>query len=456
MLRRSPNLVLIDIDTLRADHLGCYGYFRNTSPNLDRLAKEGVLFKDSHATAIATGPGQTSIITGLAPIHHHFYMTPYSLPNLIDFDDDIPTLAELIQDVVGGYTTAAFDNLINFKSHMDQFVRGFEYYVNATRSAKPIHHHLVGGDLNARLLPWLKAHAEERFFLFVHYWDPHTPYNQPDDYREIFSHVPGHLDDLEVKRAPAGYDYVPGWGKADEICEIWGSAAEGREWTVDLYDGEIRYVDELVGQVIRTLESLGLLEDTVVIITSDHGEQLGQHGMWGHGMLHEAVIYVPLIIWGPSVVPAGKVVSGYAQQADIAPTILALLGADETKLPRFDGMNLLPVIEGQEPLRDKMFAETSASRAMLDGRWKYIRTYYLDQEELYDLQSDPMEVNNLASQEEFVLEDMRGQLSAWIREGLGGQADPLWRQVATVAEAVDKVFGRQWRVPSVRSLRKGP
>jgi arylsulfatase A-like enzyme len=339
---------------------------------------------------------------------------------------------------------------------MDQFVRGFEYYVNATRSAKPIHHHLVGGDLNARLLPWLKAHAEESFFLFVHYWDPHTPYNQPDDYRELFSHVPGHLDDLEVKRAPAGYDYVPGWGNADEICEIWESAPEGREWTIDLYDGEIRYVDELVGQVTGTLESLGLLEDTVIIITSDHGEQLGQHGMWGHGMLHEAVIYVPLIIWGPSVVPAGKVVSGYAQQVDIAPTILALLGADETKLPRFDGMNLLPVIEGQEPLRDKMFAETSASRAMLDGRWKYIRTYYLDQEELYDLQSDPMEVNNLASQEELVLEDMRGQLSAWIREGLGGQADPLWRQVATVAEAVDKVFGRQWRVPSVRSLRKGP
>ena len=118
------NCMLFVIDTLRDDHLSCYGYFRDTSPNIDRLAKEGVLFKDAHASAIPTGPGFTSIITGLSPIHHHFYLTPWNLPNLIGFDDAIPTLPEIIQDSIGGYTTAAFDNLINFSSHMDHFCKG--------------------------------------------------------------------------------------------------------------------------------------------------------------------------------------------------------------------------------------------------------------------------------------------------------------------------------------------
>ncbi|HEX28537.1 TPA: hypothetical protein ENG04_00465, partial [Candidatus Poribacteria bacterium] len=262
------NCILFVIDTLRADHLSCYGYFRNTSPNIDKIAEEGVLFKDAHATAIATGPGFTSIITGLSPIHHRFYLTPWNLPNLIDFDDSIPTLPEIIQDEIQSCTTAAFDNLINFASHMDQFVRGFEYYVNLTRTSKPIHHHVVGGEINKRLIPWLESHSNERFFLFVHYWDPHTPYNQPEEYRKVFSHKPGNLDDLVVKTAPAGYEYVPGWGK---VGEIWDPDPAQSKVTIDLYDGEIRYVDALVGEVMEALERLNIADRTALIVTSDHG-----------------------------------------------------------------------------------------------------------------------------------------------------------------------------------------
>ena len=127
------NVIWFVLDTLRSDHLGCYGYFRDTSPNIDRLAEEGVLFEDSYASAIATGPGFTSLFTGLAAIHHGFYLTPWNVPNAPLLDDRIVTLPELIQ-ARGDYTTAAFDNLINFRAHMKHFVRGFEFYVNITRS----------------------------------------------------------------------------------------------------------------------------------------------------------------------------------------------------------------------------------------------------------------------------------------------------------------------------------
>jgi len=423
------NCILFVIDTLRADHLSCYGYFRNTSPNIDRIAEEGVLFKDAHATAIATGPGFTSILTGLSPIHHRFYLTPWNLPNLIDFDDSIPTLPEIIQDEIQDCTTAAFDNLINFASHMDQFVRGFEYYVNLTRTSKPIHHHVVGGEINKRLIPWLESHSNERFFLFVHYWDPHTPYNQPEEYRKVFSHKPGNLDDLVVKTAPAGYEYVPGWGK---VGEIWDPDPAQSKVTIDLYDGEIRYVDALVGEVMEALERLNIADRTAVIVTSDHGEQLGQHGMYGHGMLHEAVIYIPLIIRCPNLLPEGKIIEGYVQQADIAPTILELMGLDEEKMPEMDGSSLIPVIEGGKGTREEIFVEDQEYRAYMRGSWKYMRNYFSGKEELYEVRSDPMEVINLAEREGGRLKEMRSKLDGWVRGNLKGRPDPMWEQVAKV------------------------
>ena len=437
-MEEGVNCILIVIDTLRADHLGCYGYFRDTSPNLDRLAEEGVRFKDFHATAIPTGPGFTSIITGLSPIHHRFYLTPWNLPNLIDFDDAIPTLPQRIQDGIGGYTTAAFDNLMNFASPMDQFARGFEYYVNPSGTAKPIHHHLLGEEVNERLIPWLKAHADEPFFLFAHYWDPHTPYNQPPEFRCIFQHEPGHLNDLQVKEAPAGYTYVPGWGR---VGEIWEPDPQTSRVTIDLYDGEIRYVDGLVGEVVETLKGLGLAERTALFITSDHGEQLGQHGTYDHRMLHEAVTFVPLILWGPGLVPQGQVIGGYVQQADIAPTLLALLGTEEGDLPFFDGMNLWPLIEGQREARNEMFMEDHEYRAVVQGRWKYMRNYFQGTEELYDLEHDPVEVVNLAGRGEERLQEMRSRLASWVRENLGEAVDPMWEQMAKWAAKWNAAFG---------------
>ncbi len=202
---------------------------------------------------------------------------------------------------VGGCTTVAFDNLINFRSHMGQFVRGFEYYINVTKTAMWSHAGVVGGEVNKRLLPWIKSHSKEDFFAFIHYWDPYCPYNQPEEYRNIFKHKKGSLSDLKICRAPAGYEYVPGWGKVGELWEEdlqekKGDLLSTQERTIDLYDGEIRYTDYLIAQIVETLREEGIDGDSVIMIVADHGEQLGQHGMYGHAEIHEANTWIPFII----------------------------------------------------------------------------------------------------------------------------------------------------------------
>jgi arylsulfatase A-like enzyme len=419
------NVVLFVIDTLRADHLGCYGYFRDTSPTIDRLAGEGVMFRDSHATAVATGPGFTSIITGLSPIHHKFYLTPFNIPNAINFDDNIPTLAEMIWDH-GDYTTAAFDNLINFRSHMKQFVRGYEYYVNVTRTSRWIHHHVVGGEVNKRLIPWIHAHRDEKLFLFVHYWDPHTPYNQPPSYRRLFKY--NSPSDLEVKTSPSGYEYVQGWGTCKEILkplserDIKGFPST-EEYPIDLYDGEIRYTDELIKEVISALDLAGIIEDTVIIITADHGEQLGQHGHYGHPGLHEPNIFVPMIFWHPASLPQGEIIEGYVQQADIAPTILDIISAKSEG--KFDGESLLPIIKGEKQTRKDIFIETSQQRAIIRENWKLIKDAW-DKVGMYNLHLDPMEVENLAEKESAKKQELEKALDKWVMDNIPeGAKDPM-------------------------------
>lgn len=417
------HIILIVVDTLRADHLGCYGYFRDTSPNIDKLAAEGARFCDSHSTAIATGPSFTSIITGLYPIHHGCFVTPGNLPNLVDLDDTIRTFPELIWQR-GGYTTCAFDNLMSCLTPMKKMAKGFEYYINLTRSLKRGLADVTGGEINERLLRWIKEYADEDFFLFVHYWEPHTPYNQPEEYRNLFHHMPGDHSDLEIKKAKAGYSYVQGWGKVEELLE------DGR---IDLYDGEIRYLDSLIGDLLSTLNECQISDDTVVILTADHGEQLGQHGCYGHGGVHEAVTFVPIIVWGPKFVPSGKVIDGFVQQIDIAPTILELIGVEE--LPPLDGESLLPIIRGEKKARTSIILEDEEQRAYLDGKWKYIKDYYVQKEALYQIEDDPCEVVNLIDREKEIAQRMRASLDEWVQKNLKGRSDPLpeaaerWRRI---------------------------
>jgi len=463
------NILLFVIDTLRADHLSCYGYFRNTSPNIDQLADEGVLFQDHFASGVPTGPGFTSIMTGMYPINHEFYLTPWNIPNSYQMDDNILVLAEILWE--SGYVTAAFDNLVNFRSRMKQFVRGYEYYINVTRSANYLHHHIWADLVNRKLLPWIEEHKNDQFFLFVHYWDPHTPYNQPKEFQEIFRHEKGSLSDLEVREAKAGYEYVPGWGKTDQIVEgreiNWRTPIPGekfaKELSIDMYDGEIAYVDNRLGEVIEKMKEKDLYDDTLIIVTSDHGENLGQHGMWGHGGVYEPVIYVPLIMVCPDCLPKKKRIEGFVQQVDISTAIFKMADVPVNsvieKIERYvrktgnpayskeirgftDGKNLLDLLDGQV-IRSNVIAETGridltrgaddrieskvlGIRTLRNDEWKLI-TYSDGKRELYNVREDPMEIYNLKDERPEIVEDLNGALNAWITSNLNGRADPICR-----------------------------
>jgi len=414
------NVLFIVCDTLRADHVGCYGYFRNTSPNIDRIAAEGVLFEDFYNAGCPTGPAYTCMYTGLYPIHHGFYA--FVPPNAPAMSDEIFTLPEIMQ--ARGYTTAALDNLMNFPAHPKHFVRGYEFYINASRDPFMSPPQIIAEQINRRLTPWIRGHSKERFFLFVHYWDPHGPYNQPKEYREVFHHEKGSLSDLEVREAPAGYKYVPGWGKADQIFE----GDEIR--SIDLYDGEIAYMDRAIGEVFQALKDEGVFEETLILVTSDHGEQLGQHNAYGHNALHDAVTHIPLIMRYPKRLPRGRRVRGFAQHIDLLPTILELTGAPST-VPGIDGQSLVPLLEGRE-LRDRVFMEqVGLQRAIRTKDWKLIhfmrgRGREEAMYELYHVARDPMEAINLEGEEEKEGRLLKETLEEWVKTSLKeGEEDPM-------------------------------
>jgi len=172
----------------------------------------------------------------------------------------------------------------------------------------------------------------------------------------------------------------------------------------------------------------GVLEDTMVIVTADHGEQLGQHGHYGHPGLHEPNIFVPIILWRPMLLPKGKVIEGYVQQADIAPTILDVIGAEPVS--GLDGESLMPIIEGKKEAREKIFVETSQQRAILNGHWKLIKDVQ-GKIGLYDLHSDPMEVIGLADKETARKKELENALDKWVKENIPeGEKDPMMARVA--------------------------
>jgi arylsulfatase A-like enzyme len=422
-----PNILLVVIDTLRNDHLGCYKYFRNTTPNMDQIAKDGIVFEDFYNAGAPTGPAFTSIYTGLYPIHHKYYRFTY--PNVRELDDLTFTMPEIFKTL--GYTTVALDNLSNFPPHSKHWTRGYNHYINPNKN---FNDNILAEDLNKKAIPWIKNHSDEKFFFFIHYWDPHITYDQPTEYRKIFHHKKGDYSDLEVKNAPAGYQYVPGWGKIGEMVEE-KTNFRGMNLSIDLYDGEIYYLDHAIGRIISALKDVNVFDDTLVIITSDHGENLMQHyNFWGHNSLHDTVIHIPLIMRYPKKFPKNVKVKGFGQHIDLLPTILDIVGAP-TGILEIDGKSLLPLLKGDK-IRDTIFMEhSSGQRAIRTKEWKFITDEWLTADEwvrrihrppeLFNVKEDPMESINLANTNIEMMTKLREELIKWIKNNLEeGKKDP--------------------------------
>lgn len=409
-----PNLVLVSIDTLRADHVHAYGYERETTPSIDRLAAEGVRFADATSQAPHTLASHMSLMTSLWPSFHGVVQGTDRLR------DGIETLAERLRGA-GLRTEAIVED--GFVSAEFGFHRGFERYddgapgieVTPTRAAATF----------AKAERALDRLAGERFFLFVHTYGPHSPYNAPEPYCSMFD--PGYSGPVKP-----GFGQVPGLEFAAGRLKL---DAADLHHVQALYDAGVRAADEALGRFLARLESLGLDRDTLVVVVSDHGEEFLDHklSLATHGhTLYQELLHVPLVMRLPGVVPAGSVIQDPVALVDVGPTVLDLLGLP---LPRdVQGENLAPLLAGKPAPQRLLYSQEllhTRQTALRVGNLKFIYMEgpgshglrrllseypgmhaYFDspgRKELYDLAADPKEATDLALGREA---DVRSFLSA--------------------------------------------
>lgn len=367
------NLILISIDTLRADHVGCYGYSRATTPRIDALAREGVVFDRTMSACCWTLPSHASMLTGLYPAFHSLQDDGVKLP------DDVPTMAEKLRAT--GYHTLAVVSHVYVSSQFD-LDRGFDEFDDSLIRGGAVNP--VATQVVDRALQRFEEIPEGPFFAFVHFFDPHWDYVPPQPFAARFAdpNYRGRVDGTVVSMTPyfAPDARVP---QAD------------LQHMIDLYDGEIAYTDAEIGRLLDALKRAGRLDRTVVVITADHGEEFKEHKQLGHGQtLYEEQLRVPLIVSGYPPLGRGERRHEVVSLVDIAPTLLEIAGAEP--LPDLPGSSLL---DREVLAARKLFAESIRfgveQRAARIEDAKVIHLLQGDRRTFYDLARDPGEQSPL-------------------------------------------------------------
>ena len=386
------NVVLITIDTLRADHLGCYGYKQIKTPNIDGLAADGARFESAFAVVPVTLPSHSSMLTGTYPM----------LSGMHDFSGNKlsplqPTLASVLKQ--SGYLTGAvigaavLDSRFGLNQGFDFYYDHFDFSrldeANLDEMERP------GNVVADVALDWLAKNSQKKFFLWMHLYDPHFPYHPPEPY--------------------------------------------SREYAAQPYDGEIAFADEQVGRLLRFMKGKGIYQNTVIVLCGDHGESLGEHGEKTHGFfIYNATMHVPLIIRLPeNRLPenaAARTIADPVSLVDLMPTILGAIGLEIPS--QVQGRSLLAQLRDDRTGRDRsdqaardrvLYGETFMPR--IHFNWSELRGtentkyHFIDapRSELYDLAKDPGEVHNLFTEKKAVAEEMRAKLVGMIRDYSSGK-----------------------------------
>jgi len=394
-----PNIILITIDTLRANHLGCYGYERNTSPNIDSLARQSVLFQTAVTPRARTGPATAAVLTGQYP-HTNTVRT-----NWVPLPKKAITLQEILSNK--NYVTSAVVGNYVLKREHSGFSPGFDSY-DDRMFEKELNRNLyekTAGQINRSVFNWLEENYQNKFFLWIHYQDPHGPYAAPRELRDTFNHH--NKDYISIEKIKE-FQRLPWIEEKDGKVD----AASYR----DNYDTEILYCDEAVGKLVARLSDLGVEDDTVIILTADHGESLGEHDYYlGHGkFVYEASSRVPLIVYGPSIIKNPGRIEEQVNLINITPTILDLAGIPIP--PGMEGKSLLPMINGEDISGDEyIFLERKNQiKAVRTNDWKYIANIDKSTDELYYLRDDPLETKNVALENRRQVEKLKSRLHEWM------------------------------------------
>jgi arylsulfatase A-like enzyme len=422
---KHPNIILISVDTLRADHMGCYGYFRDTTPNIDRFADKAILFDQAFATMATTLPSHASMFTGNYPLEHGILANMVHGGRLFGWKEEVLSFAQVAKDE--GYTTAGFVGGAPLK-YQTGINLGFDHW------DQPKGRERRAEEVFAQVFPWLDEHADERLFLFVHLYDAHWRHKAPEPFGSMFQSD-------ERLRA-----WMLERGLPDEAIRSQGVLVTQTRDAINGYCGEIRYVDDQIGGFFKKLRDLKLWANTIVILTSDHGEGLNQHTWASHGLVWEEQLRVPLLIRLPGPL-AGlpRRYSGIVSLIDLFPTVMARMQPFATPLAqRFleqaTGVDVLapdfvprPIFAqrtGREVANDP-----GAMYALTTPEWKLILEEGVA-DRLFDRRVDPHELVDLANQDPRTAEAAREELLAAMREqtlrggrfgaeGEPGELDPL-------------------------------
>ncbi|MBI4550880.1 MAG: sulfatase [Candidatus Latescibacteria bacterium] len=420
------NILLIAVDTLRADHLSGYGYPRLTSPHIDELAREGTRFTGMIAPHIPTSPSFTTILTGHDIMSHQIV----SQGGAVDLDPAVHTLAELLQR--SGYFTAAADNLKRW------FVRGFDVYESYAWDRDPATPWRKAEAVNRAALDALNrcASQEKPFFLFVHYWDPHTPFLPPPPFDRMF-YEGNERDPANDSMGPV-FAFEP----FTQYFQSWMGGVTDIRFPIAQYDAAIAYADACLAHLLTRYRELGLEGETLVILLADHGETMDEHaGYFDHHGLYDHNLRIPLILTCPGTVPAGRAVDGMVCTMDIAPTVLDFIGhADVVREERMTGQSVLPLLTNgsHDGLYDALFLTECTwmrKRGVRTHRWKLIEAMETDFHgfppvELYDLHEDPREQTNSAAEYPDVVSNLHARLIDWTERRLAetGKPNPIVEQ----------------------------
>jgi arylsulfatase A-like enzyme len=420
-----PNIVLLGVDSLRADHMSCYGYPRQTTPHIDSFAQGGTLFERTYSAHIPTTSAYSSMLTG----RDAFGTQVVALRHKGPLRAEVPTLAELLK--TEGYTTSC----VGFSGNAAS--RGFDTYLTFPgwgsweegRSPK-------AQNLNQVALPELQrlAAQERPFFLFLRHMDPHAPYLPPEPFERMFYHGD--------ERDPANRSMEPvlAFKPFRDFLASWlPPGITDKDYVIAQYDGAVAYMDACIQSIFTALASLGILDETIVILNGDHGETLYDHECYfDHHGLYDVTLHVPLIIRYPAKIPAGRRITGYNQHKDLVPTILELAGIAPADAA-FDGRSLLGLVRGDVASHESELYITECTWMRKHGwrtpEWKLIVAlepdfHFKPPIELYNLVEDPDENVNLAEALPEVVAHLRRRMEQWIvgREEETGLPNPILQQ----------------------------
>jgi arylsulfatase A-like enzyme len=421
-MARKPNLILFGIDSLRQDHMSLYGYHRLTTPHIDKFAAGGCVFENAFSPNIPTTPGYSAMFTGTDTFGTDVVALRHEGP----LGSHVTTLAEVLGGE--GYATTC----VGFSGNPAS--RGFQKYIDFSgwgsweegRSHK-------AENLNEVAIPELKrlARGKKPFFLFLRHMDPHSPYLPPFPFSRLF------YDGNEFDKRNHSLDpvraFLPFWYYFDSWFP---PGVRDADYIIAQYDGALAYMDACIANVLATIGSLGIEEQTLIVINSDHGETLFDHDCYfDHHGLYDVTIRIPLVFVWPGKVPAGPRFGDYVHMKDIMPTILDIMGIKTTL--KLDGRSLRPLMRGKPRKQEPEIYLTEATWMRKHGwrtpEWKLIHAlepdfHFKPEVELYDLINDPGENHNVAARNPEVVAMLEKRMNAHIarREKQTGRRNPIF------------------------------